>query len=130
MMWGSLYKNGRRAAASTQPTGPVSRRSHACARRLRHQPLGSHGPRLFLLHHGLAGAVSRLCCGDHNGVGSSEDGKWTSLLCLSFLIYVQFSPQRLGDKQNKEPISRERERAKKRETQSSQIIWFFEGKFC
>lgn len=93
-MWGRLYKNGRRAAASTQPTGPFSRHSHACARRLRHQPLGNHWPQLFLLHHGLTGSVSRLCCGNHYGAGSSEDGKWTSLLCLSFLIYVQFSPER------------------------------------
>ena len=128
MMWGSLYKNGPRAAASTQPTGPVSRHSHACARRLRHQPLGNHGPRVLLLHHGLAGSVSRLCCGDHYGAGSSEDGKWTSLLCLSFLIYVQFLHRDFGINEAKNQ-HQQREGAKKRETHSSQIIWLFEGKF-
>uniref|UniRef100_A0A9L0RD02 Tumor necrosis factor ligand superfamily member 8 n=1 Tax=Equus caballus TaxID=9796 RepID=A0A9L0RD02_HORSE len=81
-MWGRLYKNGPRAAASTQPSGPFSRRSHACARRLRRQPLGNHQAQL-LFHHGHAGSVSRLRRGNHYGVGSSEDGNCSEdILCI------------------------------------------------
>lgn len=93
MMWGRLYKNGPRAAANTQPSGPFSGR-HACASWLRGQPLGNHQPQLLLFHHGHVGSVSHLCCGNHHGVGSSEDGKWVSVSRLSFLIYIPFSPER------------------------------------
>lgn len=94
-MRGRLYKNGPRAAASTPPSGPFSRHSHARDSRLRHQPLGDHEPQLLLLHHGHPGCMSHLRCGDHHGAGGSEVGKWTSPPRLSFLIYVQFPRERV-----------------------------------
>lgn len=136
---GRLYKNGPRAAASTQPNGPFSRHSHACASRLCRQPLGNHKPWLFLLHHHGAGSVSHLCCGNHHDVGSSEDGKWTSGHLFSDLRSV--FPREKGLRKKQKVAEKKKKKKKKKEktniwyiyhvergrketgTQLSEIIW-------